>query len=72
MAKNVKFFMPPKELWEAYSNSTVRTSIRPASCLVHNSHILRGRNSKFGVWMHLGMVECRVPFSGHSDLDLDL
>ena len=27
---------------------------------------------KFGVWMHLGMAECRVPFSGHCDLDLDL
>ena len=26
----------------------------------------------FGVWMHLGMAECRIPFSGHCDLDLDL
>ena len=24
------FFMPPKELWEAYSNRTVRQSIRPS------------------------------------------
>ena len=23
-------FMPPKELWEAYSNRTVRPSVRPA------------------------------------------
>ena len=23
-----------------------------------------------GVWMHLGMVECHVPFSGHFDLDI--
>ena len=23
------FFMPPKELWEAYSNRTVRPSVRP-------------------------------------------
>ena len=23
-------------------------------------------NPKFGVWMHLGMVECHVPFTGHS------
>ena len=22
-------------------------------------------NPKFGVWMHLGMVECHVPFTGH-------
>ena len=27
---------------------------------------------KFDVWMHLGMTECHVPFSGHCDLDLDL
>ena len=61
-------FMPPNELWEAYSNHTVR----PASCPVHISYILWGRNSKFGVWMHLGIVECHVPFLGHCDLDLDL
>ena len=24
------FFMPPKELWEAYSNRTVRLSVRPS------------------------------------------
>ena len=37
-------FMPPKELWEAYSNRTVRQSVRPcvrpASCPVHISYIL--------------------------------
>ena len=57
--------MPPKELWEAYSNRTVRPSVRPSvplSCPVHISYILWGRNSKFGVWIHLGMAECRVPF----------
>ena len=36
--------MPPKELWEAYSNYTVcpsvRQSVRPASCPVHISYIL--------------------------------
>ena len=120
--------MPPKELWEAYSNRTVRPSVplrvrclspiffevgipnlvcgcilgwqsvayhfwvfltltftselvfivitvsvcpsvRPASCTVHISYIL-GRNYKFDVWMHLGMAECRISFSGHCDLDL--
>ena len=25
--------MPPKELWEAYSNRTVRQSVRPSVCL---------------------------------------
>ena len=41
------FFMPPKELWEAYSNRTVRLSVRPSvspsvplSCPVHISYIL--------------------------------
>ena len=28
------------------------------------------RNSKFGVYMHLGMVESHILFSGHCDLDL--
>ena len=65
--------MPPKELWEAYSNRTVCPSVSPSvplSCPVHISYILWGRNSKFGVWIYLGMAECRVPFSGHCDLDL--
>ena len=31
---------------------------------------LWGRNSKFGVYMHLGMGECHLSFSGHCDLDL--
>ena len=49
---------------------SVRQSVRLASCPVHISYILLGRDSKFGVWMHLGMAECCVPFSGHCDLDL--
>ena len=116
--------MPPKELWEAYSNCTVRPSVplrvrcispvffevgipnlvcgcilgwvsvayhfrvtvtlaltsdlvfivismsvRPASCPVHISYILQSRNSKFDVWMHLGMAKCHIPISGHCDLD---
>ena len=36
----------------------------------HIFYIIRDRNPKFGVWMHLGKVECRVPFTGHCDLDL--
>ena len=37
---------------------------------MHISYVILGRNSKFCVWMHLGMAECRVPFLGHCDLDL--
>ena len=43
---------------------------RNSLSLVHISYILRERNSKFGVYMHLGMAECHKPFSGHCDLDL--
>ena len=60
--------MLPKELWEAYSPSVSPSVL--LSCPVHISCILWGRNSKFGVWIHLGMAECRIPFSGHCDLDL--
>ena len=42
---------------------------RYASSLVHISYIL-GRNSKFGVWLHLGMAECRIAFGVRCDLDL--
>ena len=44
----------------------------PLSCPVHIFYILWGRNSKFGMWIHLGMAECLVPFLGHCALDLDL
>ena len=42
---------------------------------MHISYILWGRNSTFGVEMHLGMAECHlvvIPYSSHCDLDLDL
>ena len=72
--------MPPKELWEAYSNRTVRLSVRPsvrlsvrpASCPVYISFNLWGRNSNFGMWIYLGMAECRVPFMYHCDIELDI
>ena len=41
-----------------------------ASNLLQISYILLVRNPKFGVWMHLWMVICCVPFLGHCDLDL--
>ena len=50
----------------------VSLSVRRASCPVLISYIIWGRNPKFSVWMHLGMAECRVPWKGHCDLDLDL
>ena len=37
------------------ATKTNKQTIRPASCPVHISYILWGRNSKFDVWMHLGM-----------------
>ena len=39
-------------------------------CLEHISCIILDRNPIFGVWVHLGMTKCRVPFWGHCDLDL--
>ena len=39
---------------------------------MHIYYILWGKNSKFGVWMHLGMAERCIPFSGLCDLDLNL
>ena len=44
--------MPPKELWEAYSNRTVPMSVRP-SHFVFGAYlyILWGRNPQFGVWL---------------------
>ena len=32
--------------------------------------MIYNRNLKFGVWVHLGMAECGIPFSGHCNLDL--
>ena len=60
-----------------FVHPSVSPSVRQSVCssrLVSGAYILYswGRNSKFGEWMHLGMAECRVPFSGHFDLDLDL
>ena len=77
---NKTVFMPPNELWHAYSNHIVHPSVRlsvgqsvlPASCSVYISYILWGRNFKFSVWMHIEIVKCLVIFSGHYDLDLDL
>ena len=60
---------PPKNFREAYSNRTVRPSVRPASCPVNISYTLSGRNPKFSVWLHLRMAECCVPFSSCCDLN---
>ena len=40
------------------------------SCQEHIYFIIWGRNPKFVVWMHLWVLICRGPFSGHWDLDL--
>ena len=36
-------------------------------CPGHIPYIIWGRNPTFGVWMHLGMAKCRLPFWGHCD-----
>ena len=48
-------FMPPKELWEAYSNRTVRTSVRLSRFRVRSiSTIFFEVGIPNLVWMHLG------------------
>ena len=32
------------------------------SCPAHISYIIKGRNPKFGMWVHLWVAKCRVPF----------
>ena len=81
--------MPPKklweaysnrtELWEAYSNRTVRPSIsqsvRPSRFRVRSISPIFfevGIPNLVCGWIHLVMAECRVPFSGYCDFDLDL
>ena len=36
----------------------------------HISYIIWVRNTKFGLWIHLGVAECHILLSGHCDLDL--
>ena len=38
---------------------------------MHISYIILGKNLKFGVCMHLGMMKCRIPQLGHCGLELD-
>ena len=55
---NKTVFMPQKELWEAYSNCFVHSSVRLS---VRPSHFLSGayllyslrQEFQFGVWMHI-------------------
>ena len=54
----------------AFSHSRNCVNTQYAALSGAMSYILRGRNSKFGVYMHLGMVESHILFSGHCDLDL--
>ena len=50
------------DLWPSFNNNCVRS--------ISLLFIIWDRNPKFCVWMHLGVVECLVPFTGHCDLDL--
>ena len=40
--------------------------------IVSRAYLLYSLSEEFqiGVWMHLGIAECHVPFLGHCDLDL--
>ena len=51
---------------------SARPSLRPASCPVHISYIIWGRNPKFSMRMKIGMAKCRVPFLGNFTLPSDL
>ena len=41
------------------------TEFEELLCPEHNSNNIRDRNLKFGVWMHLGMMEYSIPFTCH-------
>ena len=60
--------MPANGLWEAYIGITLLVPLF-ALCLVNISCIFIGRDPKFGLRMHLGVVECHVPVLGHSFLE---
>ena len=47
-----------------------RVTLTLTSELVLRIKVFGGRKSKYGVYMHLGMGECHLPFSGHCDLEL--
>ena len=66
--QNVKYYPCITVTLTLTSDLYLESALTP----VHISYILWGGNSKFGMWMHLGMAECNVPFSGHCDLDLKL
>ena len=65
-------------LWGRGVSHTVFRSLCPKplasnlekSCLKLISYIIWGWNRKFGVRIHLGVLECHILFAGHCDLDL--
>ena len=64
---------PPKELWEAYSNHTVRSlclSSVPLRVQCISPIFFEVGIPNFCVWMHLGMAKCHIPSLGHCILDL--
>ena len=72
--------MPPKELWEAYSNRTVRQSVSPSVHLSVRPSCFPVRSIS-PIFFEVGIpnLVCgyilgwpSVPFLGHCNLDLDL
>ena len=49
----ILIFLPPKELWEAYSNRTVRQSIRPSlhPAFVSGPYLLYSLRKEFQIWL---------------------
>ena len=51
-----------------FLNNRVRSISRRLFEVEITNLVYGGRNHKFGVWMHLAMAKCHVPFSGHCDI----
>ena len=60
---------------EVFSNQTTYSMclkcLSVTSCLEYISYIIWSRNPKFGMWVHLGLVEFRVPFWALCDIIAD-
>ena len=66
--------MPPKELWEAYSNRTVRPCVRPSRFRVQSISpiFFEVGIPNLVCGCILGWRSVAYHFLGHCDLDLDL
>ena len=72
--KKPNVFMPPKELWEAYSNRTVRPSVRPSCFRVRSISpiFFEVGIPNLVCGCIFGWRSVAYHFLDHCDLDLDL